>query len=58
LKERHTDKQNARSQKSPFYVLQNKGSRLIYTLKKYDRGMWIGLVWLRIGTGGGLLLEL
>jgi hypothetical protein len=23
--------------------------------KKWDRGTWSGLIWLRIGTGGGLL---
>jgi hypothetical protein len=23
--------------------------------KKWDGGAWIGLIWLRIGTGGGLL---
>jgi len=23
--------------------------------KKSDRRVWIGLIWLRIGTGGGLL---
>jgi hypothetical protein len=23
--------------------------------KKWDEGAWTGLIWLRIGTGGGLL---
>jgi hypothetical protein len=23
--------------------------------KKWDEGTWTGLIWLRIGTGGGLL---
>jgi hypothetical protein len=25
------------------------------TIVKWDRGAWTGLIWLRIGTGGGLL---
>jgi hypothetical protein len=28
---------------------------LISILKKYDERVWIGLIWLRIRTGGGLL---
>jgi hypothetical protein len=28
---------------------------LKWILKKWDRGAWTGLIWLRIGTGGGLL---
>ena len=24
-------------------------------IMKWDRGAWTGLIWLRIGTGGGLL---
>jgi hypothetical protein len=24
-------------------------------VKKWDRKVWIGLIWLRIGRGGGLL---
>jgi len=26
-----------------------------WIFKKWDRETWIGLIWLRIGTGGGLL---
>jgi hypothetical protein len=28
---------------------------LKWTFKKWDVGAWTGLMWLRIGTGGGLL---
>ena len=28
---------------------------LRYILRKWDVGAWTGTVWLRIGTGGGLL---
>jgi hypothetical protein len=28
---------------------------LKWILKKWDVGTWTGLIWLRIGTGGGLL---
>jgi len=33
------------------------GGRLIlrWTLRKWDVGTWNGLIWLRIGTGGGHL---
>ena len=27
---------------------------LKWILKKWDNGAWNGLIWLRIGTGGGL----
>jgi hypothetical protein len=26
-----------------------------WIFKKWDRGAWTGLIWLRIGTGGGVL---
>ena len=26
-----------------------------WIFKKWDGGTWTGLIWLRIGTGGGLL---
>jgi hypothetical protein len=26
-----------------------------WIFKKWDGGAWTGLIWLRIGTGGGLL---
>jgi len=26
---------------------------LIWTFRKWDVGTWTGLIWLRIGTGGG-----
>jgi hypothetical protein len=29
--------------------------RLKWIFKKWDGGAWTGLIWLRIGTGGGLL---
>jgi len=34
------------------------GKRIIlqHILQKYDWRMWTGLLWLRLGTGGGLLL--
>jgi hypothetical protein len=28
---------------------------LKWIFKKWDGGVWTGLIWLRIGTGGGLL---
>jgi hypothetical protein len=28
---------------------------LKWIFKKWDGGAWTGLIWLRIGTGGGLL---
>jgi hypothetical protein len=28
---------------------------LKWIFKKWERGAWTGLIWLRIGTGGGLL---
>jgi hypothetical protein len=28
---------------------------LKWTFKKWDERTWTGLIWLRIGTGGGLL---
>jgi hypothetical protein len=28
---------------------------LKWIFKKWDRGAWTGLIWLRIGTGGGLV---
>jgi hypothetical protein len=28
---------------------------LRWTFRKGDRGAWSGLIWLRIGTGGGFL---
>jgi hypothetical protein len=28
---------------------------LKWIFKKWDGGAWAGLIWLRIGTGGGLL---
>jgi hypothetical protein len=28
---------------------------LKWICKKWDGGAWTGLIWLRIGTGGGLL---
>jgi hypothetical protein len=28
---------------------------LRWILRKWDVGAWTGLIWLRIGTGGGLL---
>jgi len=28
---------------------------LRWILRKWDVGVWSGLIWLRIGTGGGLL---
>jgi hypothetical protein len=28
---------------------------LKWMFKKWDGGAWTGLIWLRIGTGGGLL---
>jgi len=28
---------------------------LKWIFKKWDRRVWTGLIWLRIGTGGGLL---
>jgi hypothetical protein len=28
---------------------------LRWGLRKWDVGVWTGLIWLRIGTGGGLL---
>jgi hypothetical protein len=28
---------------------------LKWTFKKWDEVAWTGLIWLRIGTGGGLL---
>jgi hypothetical protein len=31
------------------------GIMLKWILKKYDGRVWIGLIWLRIGTNGGLL---
>jgi len=31
---------------------------LKWMLKKYDGEVWIGLIWLRIGIGGQLLLML
>jgi hypothetical protein len=31
---------------------------LNWIFKKWDGGAWTGLCWLRIGTGGGLLLML
>jgi len=31
------------------------GDNIKMDLKKWDAGAWIGLVWLRIRTGGGLL---
>jgi hypothetical protein len=38
----------------------NKGMLLIililkWVFKKWDGGAWTGLIWLRLGTGGGLL---
>jgi hypothetical protein len=29
--------------------------RLRLIFRKWDEGLWTGLIWLRIGTGGGLL---
>jgi hypothetical protein len=36
---------------------QNVGERIrvIYNLKKLDRMVWTGFIWLRIGISGGLL---
>jgi hypothetical protein len=31
------------------------GIILKWIFKKWDGGAWTGLIWLRIGTGGGLL---
>jgi len=28
---------------------------LRWIFRKWDEGMWTGLIWLRIGTGGGYL---
>jgi hypothetical protein len=28
---------------------------LKWIFKKWDEGVWTGLIWIRIGTGGGLL---
>ena len=28
---------------------------LKWTVKNWERGAWIGSIWLKIGTGGGLL---
>jgi hypothetical protein len=28
---------------------------LQWIFEKWDGGAWIGLIWLRVGTGGGLL---
>jgi hypothetical protein len=27
----------------------------VWNFRKWDVGAWTGLIWLRIGTGGGLL---
>jgi hypothetical protein len=36
---------------------QDVGGRIVFgwLLERYDRVMWTGLVWLRIGIGGELL---
>jgi len=31
------------------------GRILTWIFRKWDGGTWTGLIWLRIGTGGGLL---
>jgi hypothetical protein len=39
------------------YVVRTLCGEIILTwiFNKWDGGAWIGLIWLRIGTGGGLL---
>jgi hypothetical protein len=41
--------------------LEDRGidGRIIrWIIRKWDRGAWTGLIWLRVGTGGGLLQTL
>jgi hypothetical protein len=39
------------------HILGNVDGRIIlkWIFKKWDGRAWTGLIWLRIGTGGGLL---